>query len=117
MNEEIMTTTNEEIMENEVTELTEVYDEVPAEISEGSGNGVVGKLVLVALTAAAAAVVVKKRDKIRNFINDRRARKLEKQGFKVEYPDEFFEEDFDEDFEVDCEDDGDGNIIEISEEK
>ena len=112
MNEETMNTMNEEIMENEITELTEVYDEMPAEFSEGSGSGVILKLVGVALAAAATAVAIKKRDKIKEWSNNRRIKKLEKQGFKVEYPDEFFEEDFD-DFEVDCDDDGSGNIIEI----
>ena len=110
MEMETMNTMNEEIME-EVTELTEVYDEVPAEISEGSGSGVIGKLVVVGIGAIVGAVVYKQRDKIRDYFNKKRIKKLEKQGFTVEYPDEFFEEE--EDFEVDCEEDGSGNIIEI----
>jgi hypothetical protein len=110
MNEEIMTTTTEEIME-EVTELTEVYDEMPAEISEGSGNGMILKLVGVALAAAATAVVVKNKNKIKEWHTNRQIKKLEKKGFIVEYPVEVTD-DFD-DFEVDCDDDGSGNIIEI----
>lgn len=111
MNEEIMNNTNEEIMENnEVTELTEVYAE-PADV-EGSGSTVV-KIVLVGLGAAAVAVGVKNRNKIKELMNQRRIKKLEKQGFKVEFPDIVEEEDF----EVDCDDDGTGNIIEINEEE
>lgn len=109
MENETMNTMNEEIME-EVTELTEVYDEVPAEISEGSGSGVVLKLVGIALAAAATAVTVKKWHKIKEWNTNRQIKKLEKQGFIVECPvdsDEF------DDFTVDVEEDGSGNIIEI----
>lgn len=114
MENETMNTMNEEIME-EVTELTEVYEDMPAETSEGSGSGVILKLVGVALAAAATAVVVKKRDKIKEWRNERRIKKLEKAGYIVEYPVEMTDE-FD-DFEVDCDDDGSGNIIEIKEEE
>lgn len=110
MENETMNTMNEEIMD-EVTELTEVYDELPEEISEGSGGGVVLKLVGVALAAAATAVVVKKWDKIKEWDTNRKIKKLEKQGFIVEYPVDV-EDEFN-DFEVDCEEDGSGNIIEI----
>ncbi len=110
MNEETMNTMNEEIMD-EVTELTEVYEDMPAEDGEGSGNGVIIKLVLAGLGAAALAVGIKKRDKIRDLINDRRAKKLEKAGYIV-LPSQNEVDDFD-DFEVDCDDDGEGNIIEI----
>ena len=109
MNEETMNTMNEEIMD-EVTELTEVYDEMPEEIGEGSGGGTVIKLVLAGLGAAAIAVGIKKRDKIKEWHTNRQIKKLEKQGFIVVNPDE--EDEFD-DFVVDCDEDGDGNIIVI----
>ena len=111
MEMETMNTMNEEIVE-EVTELTEVYDEVPAEISEG-GN-FVGKVVKGLLVLGAGAVIalgIKNKKKINDWRNERAIKKLEKQGFTVEYPDEFFEEE--EDFEVDCDEDSSGNIIEI----
>lgn len=116
MENETMNTMNEEIMDG-VTELTEVCDEVPAEISEGSGNGVICKLVVVGIGAIVGAVVYKQRDKIKDYFNKKRIKKLEKQGFTVEYPEEFEDELCDDDFEVDCDDDGSGNIIEIPEEE
>ena len=112
MENETKNTMNEEIME-EVTELTEVFDEMPAEISEDFGSGLGIKLGLAGLGAAALAVCFVQRDKINEAINNRRIKKLEKQGFVVEYPvDDFDFDDFD-DFEVDVEEDGSGNIIEI----
>lgn len=110
MDNETMNTMNEEIMD-EVTELTEVYGEVPEEISEGSGRGLVVKLVLAGLGAAALAVGIKKREQIQDAIDARRIKKLEKRGYTVTV-DEFETDEFD-DFTVDCDDDGEGNIIEI----
>lgn len=98
--EEIMTTTNEEIMENEVTELTE-YD-VPEEES-GSGLGTIGKLVIVAGVGALVGLGIKNKQKIADWRNEKRAKKLEKAGYIVMQP--TVEDDFDEDFDSEVEDD------------
>ena len=115
MEMETTNTMNEEIRE-EVTELTEVWEDIPAEAGEGSISGTVVKLALAGLGAAAIAVGIKQRGKIKEWNNKRRIKKLEKQGYIVEYPVELEEDDFD-DFEVGVEEDGSGNIIEIKEEE
>lgn len=109
---------NEEIMEEtEVMDLQEETYELSEEINEGGNGGMtVLKVVGVLGLGAAIAYGIKKREDIKEWRNNRLAKKLRKQGYIVNEP-EFFDEDelFDDDFEVDCDDDGSGNIIEIEE--
>ena len=82
---------NNEILTNEVTEVTEVYDMEP----EVSGGGIVKVLgILGGIAAAGAAALYLTKDKR----EAKQIAKLEKKGYVVLKPDEddFYEEDVEE---------------------
>ena len=80
-----------ENMNNEIIETTEIettdVDYVDVNYDEsGEGNGNLGKVVfglVIAGGAAAVAVAVKNKDKIKAKLTERRIAKLEKQGYVV----------------------------------
>ena len=90
--EELKTEMNEMTMVEEITDFDEEY--------VGESRGIFKKVVVIgggALTAGAVALAVKKRDKIKAKLEDRKIAKLEKKGYVVCRPEDVCEvADFDE---------------------
>lgn len=94
---------NEIVVENEGTD---VMDLETTDMVESTGGSKVGIAIGVALVGAAAAgaVALFKKSKLRDKINERKARQLEAAGYEVYAPEQDEPEDSNEDSDEESED-------------
>lgn len=94
---------NEIVVENEGTD---VMDLETTDMVESTGGSKVGIAIGVALVGAAAAgaVALFKKSKLRDKINERKARQLEAAGYEVYAPEQDEPEEFIEDSDEESED-------------
>lgn len=94
---------NEIVVENEGTD---VMDLETTDVVESTGGSKVGIAIGVALVGAAAAgaVALFKKGKLRDKINERKARQLEAAGYEVYAPEQDEPEDSNEDSDEESED-------------